>query len=85
MTLTTRRRSPGTFFCRIHAAARVSCVGTSPAQAITTSGLAPTVRPARVSLPAHSQMDAPAAACLRASSRLRYCGCSCLSMTRRLT
>ena len=34
----------------------------------------------RSSVPAHSQREAPAAACARASSKVRYCSCGCLSI-----
>jgi hypothetical protein len=60
-------------------AASVSNVGTSPADAMTTSGTAPR------SLLAHSQMPMPAVQCLMAASRSRYCRAGCLPATMTLT
>ena len=56
-TLTTRTRRSGRCGRSRSAAASVSSVGTSPAQASTTSGSPPS------SLPAHSQMPSPRAQC----------------------
>ena len=52
-TLTTRTLMPGTCFCSNHAVAQVSMVGTSPAQAKTTSGSPPR------SLVANFHVEAP--------------------------
>ena len=60
-------------------AASVSSVGTSPQQAITTSGSPPR------SLLAHSQMPMPAVQCLIASSIVSHCGAGCLPATMTLT
>ena len=60
-------------------AASVSSVGTSPAQAITTSGSLPR------SLLAHSQMPIPAVQCLTAASMSSHCGDGCLLATITLT
>jgi hypothetical protein len=54
-TLTTRTLMPGTCFCSSHEAAQISMVGTSPAQASTTSGSPPP------SLVANFHVDAPRA------------------------
>ena len=61
------------------AAPRASSVGTSPAQAITTSGSCPS------SLLAQRQIEAPAAQWSIASAMGRYCKWGCLSATIRLT
>src|SRR5262249_53342761 len=61
-TLMTRTFRSGACLRRRSTAARVSKVGTSPQQAITTSGSPPR------SLLAHSQMPRPAWQCLTASS-----------------
>src|ERR1017187_1324318 len=57
---------PGTYFCRSHEAAHISMVGTSPAQASTTSGSLPP------SLVANFQIDAPREQCSRASSMFNH-------------
>ena len=54
-------------------AASVSRVGTSPAQAITTSGSLPR------SLLAHSQMPIPAVQCLMPASMSSHCGAGLLA------
>ena len=69
----------GSFCFRMSAAATVSMVTTSPAQASTMSGSS-----VPSSLPAHSQIEAPFAQCSIASSMVRYCSCGCLSITMRL-
>ena len=53
-------------------AASVSSVGTSPQQAMTTSGAAPW------SLLAHCQMPMPSVQCLTAASIVSHCGAGCL-------
>ena len=60
-------------------AASVSRVGTSPQQAITTSGSPP------LSLLAHSQMPRPAVQCLIAWSMVSHWGAGCLPATTTLT
>ena len=60
-------------------AARVSIVGTSPQQAITTPGSLP------LSLLAHSQMPMPAVQCLMAASMSSHCGAGCLPATMTFT
>ena len=60
-------------------AASVSSVGTSPQQAITTSGSLPR------SLLAHSQMPMPAVQCLIACSMLSHWCSGCLPATITLT
>ncbi len=78
-TLTTRVRIDGSRSFRICAAATVSIVTTSPAQARTMSGsLVPS------SVPAHSQMPAPVAQCSTACSMVSHCSCGCLSITIKL-
>ena len=52
-------------------AANVSSVGTSPQQAMTTSGSLPR------SLLAHSQIPNPASQCFIASSIVSHCGAGC--------
>ena len=79
-TLTTRTLSPGSRSFKIWAAATVSIVTTSPAQASTMSG---SVLPS--SLPAQSQIPAPSAQCLIASSMVSHCCWGCLSITIRFT
>ena len=54
-------------------------VGTSPQQAMTTSGLP------SWSLLAHSQMPMPAEQCLMAASMSSHCGSGCLPATMTLT
>ena len=60
-------------------AASVSSVGTSPQQAMTTSGAA------SWSLLAHGQMPMPAVQCLTAASIVSHCGAGCLPATTTLT
>ena len=57
----------------------ISSVGTSPAQAMTTSGSLP------ISLLAHSQMPMPDVQCLIAASIFSDCGEGCLPATITLT
>src|ERR1051325_2334174 len=78
-TSPTRTFNPGRRSRRIAAAARVSSVGTSPAQAMTTSGSA------SWSLLAHRPMPAPAVQCFPAWSMSRYCNAGCLPATITLT
>ena len=63
-TFTTRTSKSGTCRRSMSTAARVSIVGTSPAQAITTSGSCP------ASLLAHGHSPAPAAQCRTAASMI---------------
>ena len=60
-------------------AARASTVGTSPQEAMTTSGSWPS------SLLARRQMPMPLAQCTIASSMVVNCMCFCLSATITLT
>jgi len=60
-------------------AASVSSVGTSPQQAITTSGALPW------SLLAHYQMPAPSAQCFAAASMVSHWGAGCLPAITTLT
>jgi hypothetical protein len=62
------------------AAASISWVGTSPAQASTTSGSVPPE-----SLLAHSQIPAPRAQCRAAASMSSQSGHGCLPATITLT
>ena len=64
---------------RISTAASVSIVGTSPQQAITTSGSLPR------SLLAHSQMPMPAVQCRMAASISSHWGAGCLPATTTFT
>ena len=77
-TLITRTRSVGSSRRKISTAASVSSVGTSPAQASTTSG-------SPAALLAHCQIPRPRAQCLIASSMLRYVSAGCLPATTTLT
>ena len=78
-TFTTRTLSSGAFRRSHHAAAIVSSVGTSPAQASTTSGSTPR----RCS--AQSQTEAPRAQCSAAASMSSHWSSGCLSITIRFT
>ena len=78
-TLITRTFSSGRCLRSKSTAARVSSVGTSPQQAMTTSGSLPW------SLLAQSQMPMPAVQCLIAWSIVSHCGANCLPATTRLT
>jgi hypothetical protein len=78
-TLMTRIFSSGKCWRSIFTAASVSSVGTSPQQAMTTSGSPPS------SLLAHSQMPSPAVQCLIASSMSSHCSSGCLPATMTLT
>ena len=78
-TLMTRTFRSGACRRSRSTAASVSNVGTSPQQAITTSGSPPR------SLLAHSQMPSPASQCLSASSIVSHCGAGCLPATTTLT
>ena len=78
-TLTTRILRSGISRRRRSTAARVSSVGTSPQQAITTSGSAPW------SLLAQSQMPTPAVQCAMAASMSSHCDAGCLPATMTLT
>src|ERR1700722_17966278 len=60
-------------------AARISSVGVSPQQAITTSGSA------SWSLPAHCQMLIPSVQCTIAASMVSHCGRACLPATTTFT
>ena len=60
-------------------AASVSSVGTSPQQAMTTSGSPPW------SLLAHGQMPMPSVQCLTAASIVSHCGAGCLPAITTLT
>ena len=78
-TLITRTFSSGKCWRSRSTAARVSRVGVSPQQAITTSGSV------FLSLLAQSQMPIPAVQCLIAWSMVSHCGCGCLPATITLT
>ena len=78
-TLTTRTFSVGRCSRSSETAASVSTVGTSPQQAITTSG-APSV-----SVDAHSQIPAPRVQWMTASSMHSHCHSGCLPATMTLT
>src|SRR5215831_13121428 len=71
----TRIFRSGACFRSRSTAARVSRVGTSPQQPITTSGSPPR------SLLAHSQIPSPASQCLTASFMVSHCGAGCLPAT----
>ena len=60
-------------------AASVSSVGTSPQQAMTTSGERPR------SLLAQDQMPMPSVQCFTAASIVSHCGAGCLPATTTLT
>ena len=75
----TRTLSSGRCWRSSSTAASVSSVGTSPQQAITTSGSLP------LSLLAQSQMPMPAVQCLIAWSIVSHCGAGCLPATTTLT
>ena len=77
--MTTRIFRSGMCSRRSCTAASVSSVGTSPAQAMTTSGSLPR------SLLAHSQIPIPAVQCLTAWSIVSHCGDGCLLATTTLT
>jgi hypothetical protein len=74
-TLTTRTFSSGISSRRIEAAASVSSVGTSPAQASTTSGSLP------ASVDAHGRMPGPRVQCAMASSMPNRSSTGCLPAT----
>ena len=78
-TLTTRTFSSGRCWRSRSTAARVSSVGMSPQQAITTSG-----SPGE-SLLAHSQIPAPRVQWMIASFIGSQSGCGCLPATMTLT
>ena len=78
-TLTSRTRKSGKCSRMMATAAMVSRAGTSPQQAITTSG------ECSPSFPAHSQIPMPAARCRLAALMLRYCGAGCLPALTTLT
>ena len=78
-TLTTRIFSSGSASRRMVTAARVSSVGVSPQQAMTTSGSCPW------SLEAHCQMPMPWVQCLTACSMVSHWGRGCLEATMTLT
>src|SRR5262245_41033766 len=78
-TLMTRTFSSGMCLRSNSTAANVSSVGTSPQQAMTTSGSEP------LSLEAHSQIPMPAVQCLTAWSIVSHCGAGCLPATTTLT
>lgn len=78
-TLTKRTRNLGRLFLKISVAANASSVGTSPAQAIITSGLCPR------SLDAHSQALSPNLQWTFASSIESHCGEGCFPATTTLT
>lgn len=75
----TRTFNSGNCFRSRSIAARVSIVGTSPAQARTTSGSPP------ASLLAHGQMPMPAVQCLIAASMSSHCGEGCFPATMMFT
>ena len=79
-TLTTRIFSPGAPAFSSSAAATVSTVGTSPAQASTTSGSSP-----GTSEPANSQMPRPRWQWCAASAGPSQVGEGCLPLTTMLT
>src|SRR6185437_13360146 len=74
-TLTTLIFKLGTFFRSNETAARISKVGTSPAQASTASGSPPS------SLLAHFHTPIPAAQCLTAASISSHCSSGCFPAT----
>ena len=78
-TFTTRTRRSGAFARSHAAAATVSSVATSPAQARITSG---SPSPAVLH---QSHTDAPRAQCSRAAARSVHCSCGCLSMIIKFT
>ena len=79
-TFTTRTLSPGSSRSSRVAAASTSTVGTSPAQASTTSGSSPSR-----TVPAHSQVPMPRVQWATASSIDNQVGVGCLPATTTLT
>ena len=73
---TTRIFSSGTCLRSRETAAMVSSVGTSPAQAMTTSGSLPSG-----SFDAQSQIPIPASQCFTACSIVNHCGAGCFPAT----
>jgi hypothetical protein len=74
-TLTTRTLRSGAFRRSRSTSASVSSVGTSPEQAMTTSGSPPW------SMLAQSQGPLPAGQCRIACSMVSHCGADCLPAT----
>ena len=82
-TFTTRTRRSGRRSRSSCAAATVSMVGTSPAQAMTTSGTDAAGSAASYpgSLPAAAHTPMPASTWAAASIGVSHCGCGCLPAT----